>query len=505
MSATVGAALAWWAKDRPTSAAYVFDEETLDYATVEHWSSRVAEYLRGQGVKTGDRVGLLAPNSVPWPVAALGVIKAGAVLVPLNSRFKAAELRTVLNDAGAVAVVTADALESVAKETNQLGDPVTVVTFSEVEALRGGERSSFRVDREENEPVAIIFTSGSTGRSKGVVLTNRTLLNIVLEASLTEDGFHRGSTSLLVLPLCFTPGLVWGLLMSTVLGGTLVIEKELVPGRAVELLEKHQVEAIFGVPLVYQAMASSPEFATADLSSLKTAVVGGAAVPLALLDAWASKDVALRQIYGMTEAGGIATHTRVSEFREHPGSCGSGLIFTQVKVVRPDGSPVDVDEPGELVISGPGVTPGYWNAPEINAEVFRDGWLHSGDIGTVDREGRITFRDRLKDLIITGGINVSPVELELVLGKIEGVVECAVIAAPDPKFGETVAAIIQGADALTPEFVVEECGKVLADFKVPRYVVLREDPLPRLPNGKISKVDIRAEYADLTERFSRVR
>lgn len=505
MSATVGAALAWWAKDRPEKAAYVIDGEALDYRTVESWSSRIATHLRAQGVQTGDRVGLLAPNSVPWPVAALGVIKAGAVLVPLNGRFKAAELRKVLDDAGAVAVIAADALVATVAAANDLGTAVTVVPFSDIEALRLGGDDRFRIDRGENDPIAIIFTSGSTGQSKGVVLTNRTLLNIVFEATLTEDGFHRGSTSLLVLPLCFTPGLVWGLLMSTVLGGTIVIEKELVPGRAVELIDKHAVEAIFGVPLIYQAMAASPEFASADLSSLRTAVVGGAAVPLALLEAWASKNVALRQIYGMTEAGGIATHTPVAEFREHPGSCGSGLIFTEVKAIRQDGAPVEPGEPGELVISGPGVTPGYWNAPEINRDVFRDGWLHSGDLGTVDADGRITFHDRLKDLIITGGINVSPVELEVTLGKIDGVLECAVIAAPDAKFGETVAAIIQGTAELTVERVLEECGRVLADFKVPRYVVLRDDPLPRLPNGKISKVDIRSEYADLTDRFERVR
>jgi fatty-acyl-CoA synthase len=505
MSATVGAALAWWAKDRPEASAYVFDNETLTYATVEHWSSRVAAELRARGVQTGDRVGLLAPNSVPWPVAALAVIKAGAVLVPLNGRFKAAELRSVLNDAGATAVIAADALKGVVDEANQLGDPVQVVTFSAIEVLRDGSGDAFRIDRAEEEPIAIIFTSGSTGQSKGVVLTNRTLMNIVFEASLTEDGFHRGSTALLVLPLCFTPGLVWGLLMSTVLGGSLVIEKELVPGRAVELIEKHKVEAIFGVPLIYQAMASSPEFGAADLSSLRTAVVGGAAVPLALLEAWAAKDVALRQIYGMTEAGGIATHTPVAEFRDHPESCGSGLIFTKVKAVREDGTDVEPGELGELVISGPGVTPGYWNAPEINNSVFRDGWLHSGDLGTLDEAGRITFRDRLKDLIITGGINVSPVELETVVSKLDGVAEVAVIAAPDPKFGETVAAIVHGTDSLTAEYIVSECSKVLADFKVPRYVVLRPDPLPRLPNGKISKVDIRAEYADLVDRFDRVR
>ncbi len=505
MTATVGAALAWWAKTQPEAPAFVFEEDTLDYRTVEHWSSRLAQHLRSEGVQDGDRVGLLAPNSVPWPIAALGVIKAGAVLVPLNPRFKPAELRKVLDDAGARCVIADDGFKGVVDKAGELGTALTVVPLSAVNVLRDGRPDTFRVDRGDDDPISVIFTSGSTGQSKGVILTNRTLLSIVLEAMLTEDGFHKGSTSILVLPLAFTPGLVWGLLMSTVLGGKIVIERELDPSRAVKLLEQHQVEAIFGVPLIYQAIASAPEFADTDLSSLKTAVVGGAAVPVPLLETWAAKDVALRQIYGMTEAGGIATSTPVAEFREHPDTCGSGLIFTQVKVVREDGAEAAAGEPGELVISGPGVTPGYWEAPEINAQVFRDGWVHSGDLGTVDDDGRIKFVDRLKDLIITGGINVSPVELEQALMGVPGVSEVAVIAAPDDKFGETPAAIIVGDEELTEARVVEEVSKVVADYKVPRYVVLRQEPLPRLPSGKLSKVDLRKEYADLTERFERAR
>ncbi|WP_110208455.1 class I adenylate-forming enzyme family protein [Nocardioides daejeonensis] len=505
MTATIGAALSWWARTQPEAPAYVFADETLDYRTVEHWSSRVARLLGEHGVAPGDRVGLMAGNSVPWPIAALGVMKAGGVLVPLNPRFKPAELRKVLDDAGAAVVIADDAFVPTVTAAGELGAATTAVSFADLRGARAGAPDTFRIDRGEEDPIAVIFTSGSTGMAKGVVLTNRTLMSIVFEASLTEEGFHRGSTSILVLPLAFTPGLVWGVLMTTVLGGKIVIEADLNPGRAVKLIEEHQVEAIFGVPLIYQALAAAPEFAEADLSSLKTAAVGGAAVPATLLEAWAAKDVALRQIYGMTEAGGIATSTWVSEYREHPGTCGSGLIFTRVKTVREDGSDCEPGELGELVIQGPGVTPGYWEAPQINAEVFRDGWLHSGDLGTLDEQGRVKFVDRLKDLIITGGINVSPVELELVVAGIPGVAECSVIAAPDPKFGETPAAIITVNGELAEQTVVEECAKVLADYKVPRYVVLRQDPLPRLPNGKISKTEIRAEYADIADKFAKVR
>jgi fatty-acyl-CoA synthase len=329
----------------------------------------------------------------------------------------------------------------------------------------------------------------------------------VLENTLTEEGFQPGTVTLLVLPLAFTPGLVYGLLMSTVLGGTLVIEPELVPSRAVRLIEKHRVRALFGVPLIFEALSQAPEFPDADLSSLQTAIVGGAAVPPDLLRRWADKGVLLRQIYGMTESGGVATATLRADALEHPESCGTGSIFTEVRVMLPDGSFAPSGEHGELVVRGPGVTPGYWNDPETTAEAIRDGWLHSGDLGVCDDQGRIAFVDRLKDLIISGGINISPVELEAAIADLEGVREVAVIAAPDERFGETPAAIVVVApECDTDEArVVAHCDQVLADYKVPRYVVLRSEPLPRLPSGKIAKQAIRAQYRDIGERFARAR
>jgi fatty-acyl-CoA synthase len=160
------------------------------------------------------------------------------------------------------------------------------------------------------------------------------------------------------------------------------------------------------------------------------------------------------------------------------------------------------------VVRGPGVTPGYWRDPQTTAAAIRDGWLHSGDLGTCDEQGRITFVDRLKDLIISGGINISPVELEEAIATLPGVAEVAVIPAPDPRFGETPAAIVavtEGPEELDEKQVIEHCEHLLADYKVPRYVVLRSKPLPRLPSGKISKLAIRDEYRDLAERYSRAR
>ena len=491
MATSVASALHWWARTKGDRTAIVCGADQLDYRTLRNWSSRVARRLQQAGVGSGDRVGVLGGNNVNWVAAAYGVIKAGAVLVPLNPRLVPTELTKLLHESGAGLVLAQESIR--APDQDGLGD--RVLGFDELASLREGPDDEYRLERAPDEPVAVLFTSGSTGVSKGVICTNRTLLDIVFEASLVEEGLNKGARSLLLLPLCFTPGLVWGLVMTTVLGGTLVVEPDLEPSRAVGVLSKHRIQVLFGVPLIFQALAEAPEFGGADLSELRTAVVGGAAVPLPLLDAWAAKGVPLRQIYGMTEVGGIATATLPDEAAQHPDSCGAGSVFTDLMVVRKDGTECAVGEPGEILMRGPGVTPGYWQDSETTAHALRDGWLHSGDLGVRDNEGRLTFLDRLKDLIISGGINISPVEIEAVLSAQSGVREVAVIPAPDERFGETPAAIVSVTGPVKADDLLAACRAQLAGYKIPRYLILRDEPLPRLPSGKISKRAVRDEYA----------
>lgn len=507
MAASVGSALHWWARTKGDDTAIMVADERLTFGQLHDWSGRLARRLADAGVKPGDRVGLLGPNALQWPVAALAIIKAGAVLVPLNARLKPAEIGKVADDSGLSLVLASPAHLAAADEARSAGREFALLDFGIIDAEKSGEPEDFRIDLPADAPIAVIFTSGSTGLSKGVILTTQTLLGIVLENTLTQEGFRPGTVTLLVLPLAFTPGLVYGVLVTMILGGTLIIEPELNPSRAVKIIETHGVRALFGVPLIFEAMSRAPEFEHADLTSLQTAIIGGAAVPVDLLGRWAEKGVLLRQIYGMTEAGGVATATLISEAMEHPGSCGIGSIFTEVRVMGNDGTLVGPGEQGEIVVRGPGVTPGYWEDPASTAQAIRDGWLHSGDLGVEDERGRITFVDRMKDLIISGGINISPVELEAAIGTLDGVEEVAVIAATDARFGETPAAIItrsagSGVDAAA---VIEHCESLLSDYKIPRYVVLLDDPLPRLPSGKLAKRAIRDEYNDVAERFPKAR
>jgi fatty-acyl-CoA synthase len=505
MAATLTSALRWWARTRGDDAAWVLDGDTVSFRTAQDWTSRVGQDLLARGVKPGDRVGVLGGNSLEWMAAALGVLKAGAVVVPLNPRLVGAELHKILTTAGASTVVHDPAFEPALKEALALGAEVGTVGLDAIADLRDGGVCDAVVDVDPAAPAMVIFTSGTTGLSKGVVCTNQQLLSIAFEASLNEEGMRPGGTTLLVLPLAFTPGLVWGLSLSAILGTTLVVEKSLDPVRAVDLIEAHKVGALFGVPMIFGAIASAPNFATADLSSLSSAFTGGAPVPVPMLQAWAAKGVKLRQIYGMTEAGGVATATLVRDAADHPDTCGTGSVFTEFRVVNPDGTDCAPGENGEIILRGPGMTPGYWNDAETTAQAIQDGWIHSGDLGTTTEDGRLRFVDRLKDLIITGGINVSPVEIEQVIAGIPGVSEVAVIRAPDEKFGETPAAILVADPSVTVEAVVERCNAELSDYKVPRYVVLRAEPLPKLPNGKLAKVAIRDEYRDVVTKHPKVR
>ncbi|OYX16284.1 MAG: hypothetical protein B7Z07_03020, partial [Sphingomonadales bacterium 32-67-7] len=209
--------------------------------------------------------------------------------------------------------------------------------------------------------------------------------------------------------------------------------------------------------------------------------------------------------YGLTEAGGNSSVMPANEAIDHPEQCGRGGIFTKHRIVDENGHDVPVGTPGEIVVRGPGVMVGYWNNPEATRNAFFGEWLRSGDIGVMDEKGNMQLVDRLKDIIISGGLNIWPLDIEAVINEIDGVTEVAVIGATDEKFGETPMAIVHASRAITAAEIVDHCNARLADYKVPRYVVVQEEPLPRLATGKISKRDLRQSYKDAHRVLDRVR
>jgi fatty-acyl-CoA synthase len=307
---------------------------------------------------------------------------------------------------------------------------------------------------------------------------------------------------LLCLPLFSVAGIVHLLIHMTSRGAKGVVMRDFDPVLALELLQRHRISHINGVPVIFERIAAQRGFGDCDLSHIKVAMTGGARVSDELLAAFHRQGVALRHMYGMTEVGGCGSVPRVPDALAHPELCGDGMIFTEFKTVQVDGTDCGPGEVGEIYLRGPAMMARYWNNPTATAAALDGGWLRSGDLGSIDEHGYLRYVDRLKDLIISGGFNVSPSEVEAVIASVPGVTEVAVIAVPDAKWGETPAAIVYSTSGdVDEEAILAAARSRLAVFKVPKYVVRSDTPLPRMVSGKINKRQLREEFADLASQM----
>lgn len=507
MSGTVIDALTFWARTAPDRVAIDFNGDLVTYGALARWADGVGQHLLRRGVRPADRVSLVGANSPDWCAAALGALKIGAIVAPLNHRMVAPELAALIEDCQPKVVVVDETLRSRLEDARAMTPSFHTATFEhDIRPLRGHLAEPLNSPSVgPHTPTAIVFTSGSTGRPKGVIFTHGTIAGITHEWSLMEAQSASSLRPLMVLPLFSAAGIIWGIARTIIHGGRLYLQPRFDPATALRVLVDDKPNTLTGPPIIFEQIAKVDGFDTTDLSHLTTAHVGGARVPIDLLATWASRGVALRQLYGQTEAGGTATVTPLGETAHSAETCGWGAIFTKIRVVDVDGVDCPAGIAGEILVRGPGVTPGYWRNEEATQAAFTDGWLRTGDLGKRDAHGYLTFVDRLKDMIISGGLNISPAEIETVIQSLPGVEEVAVISVADDKFGETPAAIIRGAPGLTESQIVDHCNLRLADYKVPRYVVLRDDPLPRLASGKIAKPLLRSSYADIPNRYTRVR
>jgi fatty-acyl-CoA synthase len=456
-------------------------------------------------VNQGDRVGIVGPNSLEWCAGALGTLKLGATVAPYSHRMVANELNYLVTNSEPTIVLADPGHLGVMSEVD-VSFSFDVISLDVIgELRRQTHRPLPRVEAHPDDVAVIVYTSGTTSNPKGVIFTHRTIGAFVHEWGLMEPVMRPGVRMLFVLWLAGAPGILWAVLHMIVRGGTLFMEKGFEPAVALRRLVDERIQVFMGVPVLFEQISLLPEFADADLSALDATTVGGANVPLPTLEAWISKGIALRQIYGMTELGGTSIANTRDQALTRPESVGRSSIFTRQRVVRPDGTDCDPGEPGEIIANGPAVTPGYWRNEEASRDALRDGWFHSGDVGVFDEDGYLRMVDRMKDMIITGGYNVAPSEIESVIYEIDGVEEVAVIPVDDKKFRETVAAVIKPLRPLDPKQVVEHCNKHLAGYKVPRYVVVLEEPLPRMASGKIAKRALREKYAHLPSTNERLR
>lgn len=499
MAQTLSGAQAWWARMRPDQPAVILGGDRLSYAEYKSWSDRVAARLIADGLQPGDRVAICSTNSLAYCALIMGTIRAGGIVNPVNFRFTPREIRELCE-------TTEPRFAYAAPEfaANVEGAGLSPLPMSDIEQLRHGDAADVSHDPELDAPVVIIATSGSTAKPKGVVFTNRSMTSYAANWAMEETASSPGSRIISLAPLNTSAGFVQ-LMHYTTQGCTVYMEPSFVPDAMLKLLQDEKISCFGAVPTFFEAIARCEGFADADLSSIKLATAGGARVSKQLLEAYKEKGITIRQIYGQTEIGGNCTMMPEHLALTEPEKCGWGCIFMDLRVVRPDGSDCAANEPGEIVMRSPGMMQGYWRNPEETAKVIRDGWLYSGDIGSLDENGLLTFIDRMKDLIISGGLNISAAEVERVVCEFPGVVEALVIAAPDSKFGETPFAVYHGPQEVDVAALIEHCNINLSNFKVPRYVAYSADPLPRLATGKLSKPAVREAYAGAHEHMERVR
>lgn len=498
MNTLITDALAGWSRLTPDTAAVVHDgHDVVSYRELDEWADNAAHRLEELGLQQGERVGILGTNSLEWVVAGLGALKAGAVVVPLNERFVAEELAYMVSTTRASLIIHADSHADQAEETGRITEtPVArLAQFAEIRSSTYGHRKFVQPEIDANSPAILIFTSGTSSRPKAAIYTHVTLLNMVNEIARTNPVAKPGAKWLYVLGMSGAPGLPWNVLHPLNRGCTLYYEKGFDPKETLHRLAEERIEMMVGVPMLFEAMMAQPEFVDADLSALQYTTIAGARCDPKVLKGWLDKGVALRQAYGMTEVCGLSTVNSVEDSLTEPEFCGRGSLYSRHRVVRPDGSDCDPGELGEILVQSPMLIPGYWENEQATREAFRDGWFHSGDLGLLDETGNLRMVDRLKDIIISGGYNIAPAELENVIAAVPGVTDVCVIATPDERFGEAPIAIVHGAADLTEEKIAHQIEGSLAPYKRPKHYILTEGPLPRMASGKIARRIIRDSFS----------
>jgi len=490
---------------------------TLTYDELADRTDRLANAFAERGVSAGDRVAYLGENSAAFLETLFAAGSLGAVFVPLNTRLAPPEIQFALKDSGATFLVSSTTLEPLAasgsrstavehvlivedgsrQQREGIEFPVETEEFEEV--LRSGEATRRDVAVSQEDLAVILYTSGTTGNPKGAMLTHGNLTWNAINV-LTDFDISSKDVALMIAPLFHVAALGQGALPVILKGGSIVLEQKFEPGRVLELIEEHKVTNISGVPTTFQLLCEHPTWESTDISSLRNLTCGGSAVPLRVLDAYETRGLAFTMGYGMTETSPGATTLPPAYSRSKQGSGGLSHFHTDVRVVDPSDQPCPPGEVGEIQVHGPNVIAEYWKRPEATASSFvHEGdatWLKTGDMGYFDEDGFLFISDRLKDMIISGGENIYPAQVEQQIASLEEVAAVAVIGVEDERWGEVPRAVIvvREGHELTEAQVLGYLDGKLARYKIPKSVVFVES-MPRTASGKIRKPDLRKQYA----------
>jgi fatty-acyl-CoA synthase len=469
---TLGRWLADRARTTPDRVAIDYHDREIRYRELGESADRLAASFADRGLRRGDRVATLTGNTPEHVAVFFACARLGVILAPLSWRLTVPELAYQLADSD-------PALFLVEHEYAELAEGAGV-RFERLEIPAAGAAPPD--EAQDDDPLLLVYTSGTTGKPKGALLThaNSFWTNVGFDVA---TGISGDDVVLQVLPQFHCGGWNVQALLSWWKGARVVLERTFEPDRCLELIESKRVTTTMGVPANYLFMSRSPRFADADLSSLRRAVVGGAPMPLALLEKWRERGVEIVQGYGLTEAAPNVLCLPPEDAVRKAGY--AGKPYPQVEVA--------LSRESELLVRGPNVFAGYWRNPEATAEAMVDGWLRTGDLAECDDEGYYRISGRLKDMYISGGENVYPAEVEDVLLSIDGVADAAVLGVPDERWGEVGVAfvVLEPAASLSAEDIIESSRERLARFKVPASVRFL-DELPRSGMNKVLKDELRA-------------
>ena len=475
----------------------------FDYAELNARANRTAHALTRLGVRRGDRVALLAFNCPEFFESFFALAKIGAVVVPLNVRLAAAELAYIVENSGAATLIYGEEFRGLAAALRARGTGLRhwvhiaasgaddfALDYDALQAAGSDDEPA--IDAGDGDNLYIMYTSGTTGLPKGAVHTHESAMWACVTLNATAD-MRLKDRYLVALP-AYHVGALTPLTANVHRGVSNVLMRRFDPALAWRLIEEERIDNMIAVPAMLNFMDRTPEADTTDASRLRWIMCGGAPVPVTTVEAYAKRGVAVVEVYGLTECCGPACVIDPDDAAAHPGSTGKPFFHTEARIVDADGRETAPGEAGELLIRGRHNMKEYWRNPEATREALRDGWLHTGDVARRDAQGFLFIEDRLKDMIVSGGENVYPAEVENAALSHPGVREVAVIGQPSARWGETPLAVVVAHDeSLTAADLLAHCARRLARFKLPAAVAF-VDEIPRNPTGKALKGVLRERF-----------
>ena len=480
------------ARDAGADAVRLGDS-ALTYAELEDRAARLATLLREHGLEPGDRVGVMLPNVPEFPISYYGVLRAGGVVVPMNVLLKRREIAFYLEDSEAKLLLAWHGFLAEARDgADDAGVELIGVEPAAFGAVLDGLEPTAEMATVDDEDTAVIlYTSGTTGKPKGAALSHLNLARNADVSARTNTTVGPGDIVLGALPLFHTFGQTVSMNASMLVGATLTLVPKFDPGEVLETMARDGVTHFYGVPTMYGALLHHPDRADYDLSSLRVCMTGGSSMPVEVLrDFEDAFGAIVLEGYGLSETSPVASCNHPNMERK-AGSIGTPIEGVEMRIVDENDAEVTRGEVGEIVIRGHNIMKGYWGRPEATAEAIRDGWFHSGDLGREDEDGYFYVVDRKKDMIIRGGYNVYPREVEELLYEHPAIREAAVLGVPHDQWGEEIGAavVLEPGAEVAPEEISAWVRERIAAYKYPRVVWFLDD-LPKGPTGKILKREI---------------